>query len=61
MENRDTLYANLVAYAEAATYINGRMATRYEVVKLLVKQFDEISREHLDLVEKLCADGFINK
>lgn len=61
MENRDALYANLVSYAEAAEIINGRKATRYEVTKLLVARFGDINRDHLDLVEKLCADGFINK
>lgn len=57
-ENRDDIYATLVAEAEA--YIaNGRKLTRFGMLKVMDGWDIELNRDSIDLVEKLYADGFV--
>lgn len=63
MKNRqinDELYAALVNEAEALKKNTGETPTRFGMLIVLCGWFHVTTREHIDLVEKLYADGFVN-
>lgn len=59
-ERKAEIYASLVAEVEAYAK-EGRRITRFEVLKILDGWFGQFDRDHIDLAEKLYADGFVDE
>lgn len=55
----DELYAAMIAEAEAIENEN-HPRTRFDMIRVLVGWFGQIDRHHLDLVEKLYADNWLD-
>lgn len=58
-ERKAELYARLVEEIEALQK-DGHRITRFGVLKILDGWFDQFDRNHIELAEKLYADGFVD-
>jgi hypothetical protein len=59
-ERKEEIYAAMVQEAEAYT-ARGKTLSRFEMLKIMDGWDIPLTRDSVDLVEKLHADGFVNE